>query len=100
MISRQWTGIAQMEKASAYISHLQNETFPKLSSLKGFLKASILKRNVPEGIEFLVITEWESLEAVRQFAGTDPDVAVVPPVVQEIMIRYDKVVRHYEIVGS
>lgn len=59
----------------------------------------MLKRNVPEGVEFLVITEWESLEAIKQFAGADPEVAVVPAAVQEIMIRYDKVVKHYEIAG-
>lgn len=59
----------------------------------------MLKRNVPEGVEFLVITEWESLEDIKQFAGADPNVAVVPAVVEEIMIRYDKVVKHYEIAG-
>ena len=99
MISRQWTGIAPKEKALIYIAHLQNDTFPKLSSIKGFIKASILKRNVPEGVEFLVVTEWESLEAIKQFAGIDPGVAVVPAEVQEIMIRYDKTVKHYEIAG-
>lgn len=97
MISRQWTGITPKEKAPVYIAHLQNDTFLKLSSMKGFVKASILKRNVPEGVEFLVITEWESLEAIKQFAGADPEVAVVPAEVQAIMIRYDKAVKHYEI---
>jgi len=99
MISRQWTGTAPKEKAAVYIAHLQNDTFPKLSSIKGFIKASILKRDVPEGVEFLVITEWESLEAIKQFAGADPEVAVVPDEVQEIMLRYDKAVKHYEIAG-
>jgi heme-degrading monooxygenase HmoA len=99
MISRQWTGIAPEEKAHLYIAHLQNDTFPKLSSIQGFIKASILKRNVPEGVEFLVVTEWESLAAIQQFAGDDPEVAVVPVEVQEIMIRYDKAVKHYEIAG-
>ncbi|WP_256449953.1 antibiotic biosynthesis monooxygenase [Chitinophaga sp. GbtcB8] len=99
MISRQWTGITPEEKAPVYIAHLQNDTFPKLSSMKGFIKASILKRKVPEGVEFMIITEWESLEAIQQFAGADPEVAVVPQTVQEIMIRYDKAVKHYEIAG-
>jgi len=99
MISRQCPGITSWEKAPVYIAHLQNDTFPQLSSMKGFIKAAMLKRNVPEGVEFLVITEWESLEDIKQFAGTDPNVAVVPAVVEEIMIRYDKVVKHYEIAG-
>jgi len=99
MISRQWTGITSSEKAPVYIAHLQNDTFPKLSSMKGFLKASLLKRDVPEGVEFMVITEWESLEAIKQFAGADPAIAVVPAVVDEIMIRYDTIVKHYETIA-
>jgi hypothetical protein len=47
----------------------------------------------------MVITEWESLEAIRQFAGPNPGVAIVPLEVQKVIIRYDKAVKHYEITG-
>jgi hypothetical protein len=95
MISRQWTGLAKKERAGEYIAHLQTDTFPKLTTIGGFLKASVLKRETHEGIEFLIITEWDSLDAIRQFAGPEPTIAVVPPFVQSIMVSYDKEAKHY-----
>ena len=97
MISRQWTGLCKKEKAEDYIQHLRKDTFGRLGQLKGFIKASILKREIGEGIEFLIVTEWESLNAIKQFAGNDYDTAVVPENVQKMMVRYDNTVRHYEI---
>lgn len=96
MITRNWTGVIKPERANDYIAHLQHDTFKKLSSIKGFINASILKREVTDGIEFLVVTQWENMQAIQEFAGVNPDIAVVPAVAQEMMVRYDPVVRHYE----
>lgn len=98
MISRQWRGLAKLSSAQAYIEHLQSETFPAIARIPGFAGASILRRTVPEGVEFLIVTQWESLEAIRAFAGANAEDAVVPPKVQDMMIDYDRVVRHYEVV--
>ncbi len=100
MISRHWKGIAKPGEADNYIKHLRTNTFPELSRIEGFIRASILKRKVIEGTEFLIITDWESLEAIEHFAGVPADMAVVPPVVQDMMIDYDKNATHYEVVGS
>ena len=81
MIARHWRGIARAAAADAYLDHLRDETFPALRRLHGFLSASILRRDVPLGVEFLIVTNWESLEAIRAFAGEDVETAVVPPVV-------------------
>jgi heme-degrading monooxygenase HmoA len=98
MISRQWCGLAKPAHADAYVEHLRKETFPQLSEIPGFIDASILRRNVEKGVEFLIVTRWESIEGIQRFTGRDPDVAVVPPKVREIMIEYDQKVRHYEVV--
>jgi len=98
MISRQWRGLAKPAHADEYVEHLRKETFPQLSKIPGFIDASILRRNVEEGVEFLIVTHWDSIEAIQRFAGRDADVAVVPQKVQEIMIEYDRKVRHYEVV--
>ena len=98
MISRQWRGLSKSEHAEAYVDHLRTETFPPIRSIPGFLSASILRRQTPEGVEFLVVTQWSSIEAIREFAGADVESAVVPPKVQDMMIDYDHVVRHYEVV--
>lgn len=97
-ISRHWKGIARPEEADNYINHLRNDTFPTLSKIDGFIEASILRRATDAGTEFLIITRWQSMEAIRQFAKESENFAVVPPLVQAMMIEYDKEVNHYEII--
>jgi heme-degrading monooxygenase HmoA len=98
MISRQWRGLAKPDCSQAYADHLRGETFPAIRKLPGFLRASILRRTLREGVEYLVVTEWANLEAIRQFAGDNVERAVVPPAVREMMLEYDQVVSHYEII--
>ena len=98
MISRQWRGLAKPDLAEAYLEHLRTETFPAISRLPGFVSASILRRVIPKGIEFLIVTQWTSLESIRGFAGLDAETAVVPEKVREMMIEFDQLVRHYEVV--
>jgi len=98
VISRQWRGLAYASRAWDYIVHLREQTFPQLRRIPGFVDASILQRNLDPGVEFVVVTRWASMAAIREFAGNDAVGAVVPPEVRAMMIEYDKTVRHYEIV--
>ncbi len=50
------------------------------------------------GVEFLIVTIWASLESICGFTGSNLDTAVVPQKVRELMIEFDQVVRHYEVV--
>ena len=97
-IARHWRGIVRAEAAGEYLEHLRGETFPALSQLRGFLSASIQRRDVPLGVEFLVITNWESIEAIRAFAGSDVEQAVVPQVARHLMVEFETHARHYEVV--
>lgn len=96
MITRNWTGVVKSDRADDYMAHLQQNTFKKLAAIKGFINASVLRRDVTDGVEFLVVTEWETMEAIQEFAGPSADIAVVPPEAQEMMVRYDPVVRHFK----
>jgi len=98
MIERHWKGTAKAENAASYIHHLLDETFPQLSSIKGFKKATILKSIAGGGIEFLIITTWDSMDAIKEFAGDNPEIAVVPLKVQEMMSNFDQKVLHYEVI--
>jgi heme-degrading monooxygenase HmoA len=98
MISRHWKGIAKREFADRYIGHLKNDTFPQLASLPGFIRATVLRRELGAGTEFQVITLWDSLSSIEAFTGTNIDSAVVPSEVQAMMIDYDRSVAHYEVV--
>jgi heme-degrading monooxygenase HmoA len=98
MISRHWRGLAKSAHANAYVEHLQHETFPALQELAGFVSASILRRPVSGGVEFLIVTNWASLDAIRAFAGDNVETAVVPQAVQDMMVEFDPVARHYDVV--
>jgi heme-degrading monooxygenase HmoA len=100
MIFRRWKGIARRGQAESYVSHLRRETFPALAAIPGFVRASVLRRDVEEGTVFQVVTVWESWEAIRAFAGADPDAAVVPAAVQAMMGHYDRRVVHYEVADT
>jgi heme-degrading monooxygenase HmoA len=98
MISRQWRGLAKTTQAEDYVAHLRTDTFPKLRRIAGFVDATILRREVEQGVEFLIVTRWESFDSIRAFAGADAETAVVPDNVQRMMVEFDDRVRHYDIV--
>ena len=100
MIVRIWRGLAHRASETEYVEHLRAQTLPQLSRMSGYLGASVLKRNGLRGTEFLVVTRWESTDAIRQFAGDDVEVAVVPSEVGRMMIEHDARATHYEEVLS
>ena len=97
MISRHWRGLARRDRANAYVEHLRSDTFPALRELRGFIDASILSRELAEGVEFVVVTHWKSMDAIASFSGRDLEAAVVPAKAAEMMIDYDRRVKHFEV---
>ena len=97
MISRHWSALVRRERAADYVAHLQAETFPAIRLSDGFVDAEILRRAVADGVEFVVITRWRSMDAIEKFAGADPERSVVPVHAQAMMISFDARVRHYEV---
>ena len=97
MIARHWRGLARSDEARRYVEHLRSDTFPALATIEGFVDASILRRNVPGGVEFVIVTRWTSMAAIDAFAGSDPERAVVPPNVVAMMVEYDERARHFEV---
>ena len=100
MISRHWKGVARPGQAEAYVQHLRTDTLPGLARIPGFVRASILRRDVEAGTEFQVVTVWESLRAIEAFAGRDVETAVVPARVRAMLSSYDERVVHYEIADT
>ena len=98
MISRHWRGVARASRADDYVTHLRQHTLPQLRRIAGFVDVSVLRRDADPGVEFLVVTRWTSMAAIRKFAGEDLVAAVVPDEVRAMMIEYDRTVRHYEVV--
>ena len=98
MISRQWRGLAHANEAQNYVRHLRTETFPAIRCLPGFVSASILSRRLGSGIEFLIVTQWDSQQAVARFAGPDLEAAVVPAEVAAMMIEFDSRAKHFDVI--
>ena len=98
MIARMWRGFVIPERADDYVKHLQQSAIPELSQIDGFRGIYLLRRNSPDGVELVVLTLWESMDAIRKFAGENPEVAVVAPAAQVLFREYDAEVKHFEIV--
>jgi heme-degrading monooxygenase HmoA len=69
-----------------------------LRGVDGYVGARLLERETTDGVEIVVITFWRSLDAVRKFAGADLEKAVVSDEIVPWLLRYDRQVRHYEVV--
>lgn len=101
MISRIWHGWTTPENADAYEDLLRREILPGIHRVPGYLGAYLLRRE-PEGsdgeVEFVTITRFESMEAVRAFAGDEGSPAVVPAAARTLLTRFDAHSAHYETV--
>jgi heme-degrading monooxygenase HmoA len=93
-----WRGSAIRERADDYVKHLQQSVVPELCQIDGFKGVYLLRRNLSNDVEFVVLTFWESMEAIRKFAGENPELAVVAPAAQKLFREYDPMVKHFEVV--
>jgi heme-degrading monooxygenase HmoA len=98
MIIREWRGRASPSKADAYSKHFHNKVVPELRRVAGFAGAQLSRRQLHDNIEFLVLTRWQSMDAIRAFAGTDVEKAVVEPGAVAALVGFDTTVQHYEVV--
>ena len=78
------------------LRHLATSVVPALGAIEGHRGMRVLERQ-ENGIEILVMTLWESMEAIRRFAGGNPERAVVEPEARAVLSEYDDFVRHYEV---
>lgn len=100
MIARVWTARTSPARLPRYAEFLRTRVLPQLRALDGYAGASLLRRDADGEIEIVVVTRWRSLEAIRAFAGTDVEAAVVEPEAAALLTRHDTRVRHYEIVSE
>lgn len=100
MIARWWRGwAATPEDANAYEQLLRGTIFPWVRGHDGHRGAYLFRREREEGgAEFATLTLWEDWDAVRGFAGDDPEQAVVPDAARAVLERWDERSSHYEVV--
>ena len=100
MIVRMWHGRVPTEKAKAYRDFLNTRAIPDYQSTPGNLAVYILERPEGEVTHFITLTFWESLDAIRAFAGEDVEAAKYYPEDQDFLLEFEPTVVHYEVVGK
>ncbi|HTS13559.1 MAG TPA: hypothetical protein VMH00_15685 [Candidatus Limnocylindrales bacterium] len=102
MICRMWRGWTSRENADAYDSYLQKELFPHVErelASRGYKGFHLLRLNHPEEAEFVTMLWFESLEAVRGFAGEKYEVPVISEKARRLLVRYADRCEHYALSG-
>ena len=101
MILRTWRGAVRAEDADEYGRYVDATGLTAYSKTPGNLGAAMVRRPSPDDggatTEFLVLSYWESMDAVKRFAGPTPETAVFYPEDERFLVRRDLTVDHYEV---
>ena len=99
MIARIWHGWTTPDNADKYEELLKKEIFVAIQNrrIPGLKNIQLLRRRVVDEVEFVTIMQFESLDAVCEFAGEDYEIAVVPPNARAVLAHFDQRSQHYEI---
>ena len=97
-IARIWKGRTTAAKADAYEKYLSDSGIARILATRGNLGAQMLRRNDGAETEFVVVSFWESIEAVKTFAGPDYQKAVILEHDREFLIKVEPNVLHYDVV--
>lgn len=97
MIVRTWRGQAKAANADAYQRFVTTKVFAHLPAIPGHRGAALLRRPIGDEVEFIAHTLWESLDAIKAFAGADPTRAVIEPEARALLSTFDTEAKHYEL---
>jgi uncharacterized protein len=98
MILRLWKARSTAEETGKYVHYVTSKVFPALWAIEGHRGAYLLRRALDDATELVVLTLWQSMEAVRRFAGAQAEKAVVEPEARAILTSFDDSVTHFEVV--
>jgi hypothetical protein len=96
MIARHWRGWTLVQDATAYENLLRDKVLPELKRIEGYRGGYVLRQDGLEEVEFIVVNLFESLEAVKRFAGSDYKTPVFEPEAMKLLCRVEPVANHYD----
>ncbi|HEY2859618.1 MAG TPA: hypothetical protein VGJ21_14460, partial [Terracidiphilus sp.] len=97
MIARHWRGWTRLEDADAYESLLRDTVLPHIGQIDGHRGGYVLRSDGPDESEFVVINFFDSLDAVKRFAGPDYQIAVFEPEARRLLSRVEPLASHYQV---
>jgi heme-degrading monooxygenase HmoA len=96
-LGRLWHGwTTPGDNTEAYEAFLRAEMLPGIHRIVGYRGAFLLRRDVGDEVEFVTLTRWDSMAAVKAFAGDDHEHAVVLPEARRVLARFDERSAHYD----
>ncbi len=96
MIARMWRGEVPTVRADAYLTYLKRTGLADYANVPGNRVVTVLTREIEDRTEFLIVTTWDSWEAIREFAGDDPEIARYYPEDDDYLLARNERVEHYE----
>jgi heme-degrading monooxygenase HmoA len=97
MIARVWKGWTTAEDADAYEKLLREVVYPGLQAIKGYRGGYILRQDREAETEFVTVNLFESLDAVKAFAGPEYEVPVFEPEARRLLTKVEPIARHYDV---
>lgn len=100
MIARLWHGVTLAERTAEYLAFLQARAVPDYRATPGNLSVNILHRTTGAMTHYLIVTHWQSLQAIEAFAGADVDRAKYYREDVDFLLEFEPTVQHYEVLAS
>jgi heme-degrading monooxygenase HmoA len=97
MVARIWRGVVRRDHADVYGAYIGETGLAGYRAADGNRGAWLLRRDDGDRSEFVTFSLWDSLDAIRSFAGDDPEAAVYYPEDDRYLIERDLTVKHYEV---
>jgi heme-degrading monooxygenase HmoA len=99
MIVRIWHGWTSHANADAFEAVVRYEMQPLIvaRNIYGFRGTQLLRLTRTGQTEFVTISRFEDMEAVRRFAGEDYEAPVLIDKARDLLRRMDQRTQHYEV---
>ncbi|MEL6135413.1 MAG: antibiotic biosynthesis monooxygenase, partial [Bacteroidota bacterium] len=92
-----WHGQTKVEDYDAYAEFLKAKAIPDYKQTEGFVKLTFLRRIVGDIAHFTLVTYWENLEVIQNFAGVESELAKYYPEDKDYLLKFEEKVTHYEV---
>jgi len=100
MITRVWRGRTNREQADAYGAFLERTAYPDYGKVEGNRGWILRRRATTEAVEFMFVSFWESMDAVKAYTGGDPERPKYYPEDRAALLELPDFVEHYEVMDA
>jgi heme-degrading monooxygenase HmoA len=97
MIGRIWHGRTKIEDYESYTKFTKKRAIPDYKNTKGFIKMIFLRNISDNAAHFILITFWENIESIKNFAGEDFEKAKYYPEDKNFLLEFEEKAVHYEV---